>query len=934
MVIRHDTHMPGTGVVSKGEQAAVSRILHEGEIMAQQIERQQSKGTGVVGRTWRGAALRHIAMPLGGIGTGQVSICGDGSLRQWEIFNQANHLAFVPDSFFAISASTGDAGEPAGVVRILQSREVADLPPSDTPLVNDDAIPDEQRALLRRFSGVERTSFTGAYSFARVTYEDSDLPVEVSLEAYSPFVPTDVEASELPAVIFTVRLRNTSDRPARGGLGATLKNVVGWDGVQPIRGNFCPLLGGNVNRVVRADGATSLVLDNPSLPPDHPGYGQMALTHLGAGARPAPRWSDAGEFIRGLNAFNAAERPSAGGQGQRHDAVQPRYSAEVPSVAGATWNGGLQVPYNLEPGETTEIPIVLSWSFPNNYVKFGQAGHHNDNAFRKSRLWLGNAYATRFQTALDVVDYIVENRAHLETASRAWSDALLSSTLPTWLSEFLAAQGALIRSPTIFRTDDGKLYGFEGTQGAPTSLLPWPGYGGSCPLNCTHVWNYEQALSRLFPTLECTMRETDLDFVQAPEGYIPHRTLLPLAMRQLWGVMIGGPENPALDGMLSTVLKVYREVRQGAGLDWLERYAPHVTRLLAYIETTWDPDNDGILDGEQGNTFDIAFYGPNMFIGSLWLAALRAGEELARLRHDDAEAERLHDLFVKASDAYDALLWNGEYYVQIRDETAPPEQQYGDGCLSDQLIGQWWAHQLDLGYILPEEHVKATLRSIVRHNFREGFHDWAPLERAFADGDDSGLLNLTWPRGGQPDVPTRYWDEVWTGTEYQVAAHCIMEGLVDEGMRVAAAARERYSGEKRNPYNDIECGDHYARAMSGWTILDALSGYRYNAATGALSFAPVSSPDVTDESGAFRVPFVVGSGWGRFEQTSGGQTRLTALHGEIRIRTLTVSTAKVAPQSIQVGGKAAEASMSRADGQTVIRFAETIVLSQGDVLVI
>ncbi len=902
--------------------------------MKQLAERQSNETTSLPGRTYRGAALRHIAMPMGGIGTGQVSLCGDGGLRQWELFNQPNHLAFVPDSFFAISASTKEAGEPATVVRILQSREALDLPEEHTPMVNDDAIPDQQRALLRRFSGVERTTFTGAYPFARVAYEDSELPIEVSLEAYSPFVPTDVDASELPAVIFTFRLHNASGQPVRGGLGATLKNVVGWDGVELIQENLCRLFGGNVNRVVRADGLTSLVLDNPSLPADHPGYGQMALTTFSTGTSVAPQWKDAAEFINELNSFNAPTRSSRNPPAHQHDAELTRYSSDVPSGPGETWNGGLQIPYDLDPGGTSEITVILSWSFPNHYVNFGQSGHHNDNAFTKSRLWLGNAYSERFRTALDLVDYITDHQPYLEDRSRAWSGTLLSSSLPTWLAEFLAAQGTLIRSPTTFRTDDGKFYGFEGTQGAPTSNLPWRGYGGSCPLNCTHVWNYEQALSRLFPSLERAMRETDLDYVQSPEGYIPHRTLVPLAVRQLRDEPIGGPDNPALDGMLGTVLKVYREVRQGAGSEWLERYWPKIKLLLSYIETTWDPDHDGILDGEQPNTFDIAFYGPNLFIGSLWLAALRAGEELAKLLDDGVEAKRLHDLFAKASKAYDALLWNGEYYIQIRDETAPPEQQYGAGCLSDQLIGQWWAHQLDLDYILPEEHVRTTLRSIVRHNFRQGFHDWVPEERAFADGDDAGLLNLTWPHGGRPDVPTRYWDEVWTGTEYQVAAHCIMEGLVDEGMRVAAAARDRYSGEKRNPYNDIECGDHYARAMSGWTILDALSGYRYNAATGSLSFSPASSPDLTDASGTLRAPFVTASGWGQFERASDGAVTLTALHGDIRIRSLTIPASDGPQPTVQVNGSAAKASVQGAGGQTIIRFPEEIALNAGDVITI
>ena len=135
-------------------------------------------------------------------------------------------------------------------------------------------------------------------------------------------------------------------------------------------------------------------------------------------------------------------------------------------------------------------------------------------------------------------------------------------------------------------------------------------FGGSCPLNCTHVWNYEMALARLFPDLERSMRETEFEYAQAPEGYIPHRTLVPLYLKQLWDEPIGGPHNPALDGMLGAVLKLYREVRQSGDLAWLDRLWPRLERLMAYIFATWDEDGDGVLEGEQGNTYDIALLRP------------------------------------------------------------------------------------------------------------------------------------------------------------------------------------------------------------------------------------------------------------------------------------------------------------------------------------
>src|SRR5262249_48398529 len=192
-----------------------------------------------------GRAARHVAMPLGGIGAGQIALGADGGLRQWQIVNQINHVGFVPHSFFAIRATSTEP--PLEVLRILQSREILDWAPDPTPLVTDDYVPEDQRRLLTLAPGVERTIFRGTYPFAQIAYEDAELPVAVELEAYSPFVPLDAEASGLPAIVYTFRFRNTWRHAVHGCLAATQQNAVGWDGMTPIDGNRNPLYGGNTN---------------------------------------------------------------------------------------------------------------------------------------------------------------------------------------------------------------------------------------------------------------------------------------------------------------------------------------------------------------------------------------------------------------------------------------------------------------------------------------------------------------------------------------------------------------------------------------------------------------------------------------------------------------------------------------------------------------
>src|SRR5260221_14623668 len=126
--------------------------------MADLIVEQTRTPEVVRGAEYRGEALRHVAMPLGGIGAGQIALGGDGGLRQWQIVNQITHQGFVPDSFFALRVMYPEP--PLDEVRILQSREIVGRPEEHTPLVNDDAIPAQQRTLLEKFKGVERTTFT------------------------------------------------------------------------------------------------------------------------------------------------------------------------------------------------------------------------------------------------------------------------------------------------------------------------------------------------------------------------------------------------------------------------------------------------------------------------------------------------------------------------------------------------------------------------------------------------------------------------------------------------------------------------------------------------------------------------------------------------------------------------------------------------------
>jgi non-lysosomal glucosylceramidase len=861
--------------------------------------------------TYRGDDRRAVAMPLGGIGAGQIALCGDGSLRQWQIFNNVNHLAYVPHSFFAISVRDQLSG--IVVSRVLQSgefHEETDFAP--VPLVNDHTVPDEAKALLDKLPGVESTTFVGKYPVAQLSYPDSALPVKVELESLSPMAPLDEKASCLPLIRFVFKVTNPGESAVSVKLAATLQNAVGYDGIRPVKGTKCGSYGGNINEIVRTEDFTAINMTNPSVPEKSTGSGTMSIATTANDVETIAGWDDLESFWTAFNALVPLPTP------EKTD----------PSGDGTTWNGALVAAVDLEPGQTHTVTFFLSWYFPNRFVDWDQPPLGRKQ--KPGEFWLGNYYSNMFENALDVTSFALKNDDIFRT-TRAFADSFYTGSIPWWALDRIGSQMSTIRSPTCMWVEDGKFFAFEGCNGASANWIAPT--GGCCPLNCTHVWNYEHTLSALYPALERTMRETDLEVQMHPSGYIPHRTMVPLSLPRPWGVTIGGPAKPALDGMLGTVLKTYREHLRTTDREWLDGMWPHVKRLLGYLMNEFDPDDDGVIDAEQPNTYDISVFGVNTFVGSLWLAALRAGEEMARIEGDSALAAFCRERFEKGSRGYDDVCWNGEYYVQVYDSDKYKRNQWGIGCHSDQLIGQWWAHILALGYVLPEDHVKQALKSIYRYNFREDLSGFEHEQRVFACGNEAGLINCTWPKGARPQIPILYCDEVWTGIEYEVASLMLFEGMTHEALRIVEAAHDRYDGTKRNPYNEIECGDHYVRAMASWSVLEAAAGYRFNGPDRTLVFMPRLDP------GRFESFFIAPSGWGTVAQhrtEKSQKATLTVRYGKVELDQIVLAlpdpSVKPATVRAEVGGEIIPCVISQQDEIVRIRLAGTAEVFPDDTL--
>ncbi len=857
-------------------------------------------------RTFSGDSLQQIAFPLGGIGTGTVCLGGRGDLRDWEIFNRPAFGTRLPFTFFALWARP--KGGPA-TTRILERRL---LPPH----INGAGLPPGQMAGLPR---LEEAHFTGAYPLAHIAFEHASLPLAVELDAFNPFIPLNADDSGLPVAIFRWRLHNPSPLTVDATVAFSMFNAVGYDGQAPLRNRHHPLLGGNLNEWVSEKGLAGLRMTGAATP--GMGAGSLAVASPWPETTFRLHWERAG-WYDDIQSF---------WDGFRASGRLPNDAAASPSPEGQTDVGTLGLAASIAPGQTVELPFILAWHFPN------LTNYWNDEPAVKDKR-LGNYYSVRFADAWDAARYTAAQLVRLESETRAYHDTLFESTLPPVVLDAASSQSAIMRTITCLRTEDGRFHAFEGCNDN----------SGCCPMNCTHVWNYEQALAHLFPEMERTMRLTDFEANTLPSGEQRFRTLLPIATGVLWNYV------PAADGQMGGILKLYREWQLSGDDDFLRRLWPQAKRSLEYAWTYWDKDHDGVMEGEQHNTYDVEFYGPNTMMGTLYLAALRAAEEISRYLGDAAAAAEYRRVYESGRAKMEAELWNGEFYVQHVRNPGPgdsikgrydphhppaihpgeeqPRYQYGAGCLSDQMLGQWFAHVLGLGYVLPDEHVRSAMSAVVKHNWLKDFSAHHNCQRTYCLNDESGLLLCSWPNGGRPVYPFPYSDEVWTGIEYQVAAHLMYEGMVEKGLAIVDGVRARHDGIARNPWNEFECGHHYARAMASWSLLLALSGYHYSAPARRLSFAPaVNTHD-------FRCFFSTGGAWGSYSQAVTAKTmtcRVEVRYGTLSLRTLEVGllegvTASTVTVSGPAGALAAKVTVNRVTA--VVQLGEEVHLGVGQSL--
>jgi uncharacterized protein (DUF608 family) len=853
-------------------------------------------------------------IPLGGIGTGSVEIRPDGLFHDWHIFNNgpwnaqceccAKVAGPAPDDLvFMVRTETPDGQV---LARFLALRE--------------------QLHELYSFPwarSVNAISFDGRFPVAVLSYEDEALPVQVTAEVFSPFIPLDSRASGTPGFYVHFSARNLADQPVKVSIMGAMKNAagIGIDGRRPRNvlhdipngkavhltaevpdSNACSagdmtfaLAGSQVSYVT---GTFDKDISTPRFRVNHGHYVPVHFLNqfYTKGRLPDLNAEVPPVIPEGLSAANMSSTDRAklrddltrypvfydlwelvGGIGREevesdefidNQINYARKLTEDPANWGWT---ALCTTSDIAPDAEADAVFTVGWYFPNHISPTGEN--------------LGHQYQHWFGSSLDVAGYLLSNFTDLRTKTLAVPDSIHDATLPGKVADAITGQLSTLTKCSWW------------TKAGDFGV--WEGYG-CCGFHTTDI-TYQGSfqIAALFPDLQKRQMEMGARF-QREDGRVHH------FFRPDFSKVDDGFDR--VDMNQQFVMLVARDYLWTGDKAYLERMWPHITRAMDNTALL-DTDGDGLPDQDtRRNTYDAwNFTGCPSYIASLWLGALKAGIRVADEIGDSARAAQWRSDFDKALANFEDKLWNGDYYVLWRDGDEKDE-----ACMSDQISGDWFCTSSGWGPIVRPDRAKRALQSIVGNCFRES----------------RGLVNAEVPPGKKrwlASTCNMQAPGVWTGIEYTVAALLIYHGMIDEGLAVVNDIHDRYLRAGRF-WNHVECGNHYYRAMSSWTLLHALTGFTWDAPKGELGFAPAFDLSAHD------YPFFASTAWGTYSQESDRLVSIVLEGGSLVVKRLLLPMKAVS--RVTLAGEDQAFAAESTDSGVSLTFAEQLQIGQGQVLTI
>ena len=858
-------------------------------------------------KEYKGDQLRELRLPLGGIGAGCVSVNGAGRLVDWEISGCANKNSNNGFTHFAIKAEDADGRVWA---RALQGDEPGNRMGSKAGGQFGCYGFGQPRETLGGMPHFPDMGFEAAWPRAKLSFAQEGFPGRAQLEAFSPFIPLDSHNSSLPVAYFEWAVENTT--------AAALDYTLCFSVTNPFE------VEGAKNHFEQAGGAAVMILENAAYEKDFKRYGSLAAAVQGEGKVSYQEQWYRGAWFDGLSVFWEDLTRRGCLQNRRYD--EPPRTADTATIA---------ITNSVPPGETWRARFTLCWYYPYLENDWSPLPKEEAEAANLNNRWR-KYYAVQYPCIQSVLSHCLKEADRLKAGTYAFVEAMTSSTLPEPVLDAALSTLSVLVTPLCLRLPDGSFYGWEGLHTT----------AGCCEGSCTHVWNYAYALCYLFPDLERSMRDLDFIHNMDDDGGMRFRLQLPPG-RKRWSFL------PCADGQFGGVVKLWRDYLICGDRQWLMSHWPRVKKMISYAwssknDCLWDPDKQGVLTGRQHHTLDMELFGPNSWLTGMYLAALKAAVEMAKELNDGDTAKEYAEIFERGRAWVNENLFNGEYFfhkVALSDKSVLSQfdsdvligggieaaywdaehnqlkYQIGEGCAVDQLLGQWHANISGLGEIFDPAKVRAALKSIYRYNYIPDFTDFFNPCRLFCINGEGGTLICSYPEGREkPVIQAPYSQETMHGFEYQAACHMVQEGMVQEGVELVKAVRDRYDGRYRNPFNEIECGSNYARSMAAFALLPAFSGMTVDMAKGIMRFAPVVPAP-------FRCFFSVEGGWGEFE-LHGDSAAIRVKGGSLSLRALEIPLK--GPLQATVDGRALR--LARTEKGLV--FADKITVPQGAELLI
>ena len=756
---------------------------------------------------------QNVSFPLGGIGSGSIGLAGNGELIDWEIFNRPNKNSRNEYSHFAIKATSKNNN----VTKVLHGDTNENL----SGMIDRKAGFGHgvRGSSLAGFNHFKNVSFDGTFPIANLTFSDEDFPGVVKLLAFNPFIPHDDYNSSLPVAFFEWEIQNNSNEEVEYSLGFTVCNpsmLAKHDAVTSKSGNGV-YLGSYEDK-------NSIKYSDLCVLTDGEDYALQQYWYRGA-------WQDAiTTYWKNFTTQNRLENRVYDGEYQRNRFS--RNKKDHATVASYV---------TIKPNESKKVRFVLAWNVPNAY-------NYWESEVKEGELTWLNYYATQFSSSRESALYAIENFSALLSKTEQFTSALFSCTLPSFVKDAISSNLSVIKSPTALRIQDGSFWGWEGCNETY----------GSCLGTCQHVWNYAYVMPYLFPKLERSIREMTMNVALDGTGGTRFRINLPLERNY-------GEYRACVDGQMGEVIKCYREWKFSGDDNWLKTYADKIFSMLEYAwsdenKDKWDADCDGVLEGRQHHTLDLELFSPSSWLEGFYLLALDCGAKMAKHLGDDARFEKYTELYNKGKKWTNENLFNGEYFYQKidltdkslidrfedvdyywNDEVKEIKYQVAEGCIIDQMLSDWHAVLIGADGIFDTDKKKRALESLFKHNYKDSMRTVTNMWRNFALNDESATIICSYPNPEKtPTIPISYCEEAMTGFEYSLAGLMIANGMIEEGEKMVKAVRDRYDGEKRNPWNEIECGCNYARSMSSFALMPIYCGFTFDMTRKHVGFAPIT----------------------------------------------------------------------------------------------